>query len=555
MSGQRGQIELELHSSLLEPEVVVALHVDIALGVSEQRIQAARLDAPEQRAEVRRRAEVAGLHEQVVAVGAYGQQVAAFQPRLEEPVEHVLGGQMQLHRSGILRQQLRETLPQRSGGVRNVLHDMGREPDFGRPEPFVLRQHRQRLVHGPDAVVDSGEHMAVPVHEPLRDPRRLLRLLFSERPHKLLFAVVVVRAVGIAVVVAVLVAVAITVAAFAGVGAVEHQGHVLEALLVVVALQHRQHVALQQSRAHHEQGAVHHPLYDLRVGHHLHGRAVDEDIVILLPQRGYQFGEPRLGQQLRGVRRHGAHRQQPQALGVGHVHDQRLHVVAALRQIVADTLGGRTHVGRERSLAQVAVDRQHPLALEREAGCRVRGEEGLAAAHVERGEEADAAGLAVVARVHDELQVGPEHPERLVDHVPAALVYDYALRLLRLGLLLAAAQPVDGRELVACLALARVGEGYLPCERQGEVLEVLASAHLGVGALQQVDHCYGYQQSQHECRHQYPALAGRRGDHGAHRRRDNSGVVGGESLGEFVLLALLEQEEVERLLDLLLALH
>ena len=351
--------------------------------------------------------------------------------------------------------------------------------------------------------------------------------------------------------IAVLVAVAIAIAALARVSAVQDQDHVPELLPVVVCLQHRQHVTLQQPGAHHEQRAVHDPVDDLRVRDHLHGRTVDENVVVLRPQRLDELSEARFGQQLGGIRGHGAHGQHEEAVGTADRHYQPRHVVAAPREVVADSPGGRAGVDRKRSLAQVAVDHQHLLALEREAGRRVRGQEGLAAAHVERGEQADVAVPGALSRLHDELEVGAQHPEGLVDHVAAALAYHYLAAVLLGELLPAGAR--KAREPAPHAAGHRQRD--LAGERQGQVFEVLAAAHPGVHALKQVDRRHGNQQAEDEGHHQNLALVGGGRYHGAHRGRDHPGVVGREGLRELVLLAFLEQEEVERLLDLLLALH
>ena len=351
--------------------------------------------------------------------------------------------------------------------------------------------------------------------------------------------------------IAVLVAVAIAIAALARVSAVKDHDHVPELLPVVVGLQHRQHVTLQQPGANHEQRAVHDPVDDLRVRHHLHGRAVDEDIVVVRPQRLDELREAGFGQQFGGIRGHGAHGQHEEASGIAHRHDELRHVVAAPREVVADSPGGRAGVERKRSLAQVAVDRQHLLALEGEAGRSVRGQEGLAAAHVERGEQADVAAPGALSRLHDELEVGAQHPEGLVDHVAAALAYHYLAAVL-LGELLPAGARKTGEPVPQA---AGHRQRNLAGKRQGQVLEVLAAAHPGVHALKQVDHRHGDQQAEDEGHHQNLALVGGGRYHGAHRGRDHPGVVGSEGLRELVLLALLEQEEVERFLDLLLTLH
>ena len=185
MPGERGQVELELHPFLPEAAVVSVFHVDIPFGVCENGMEAPRPDAPEQFMEARRRAEIAGLHQQMVPSGAKRKQVTALQTLLEQAVEHVLGREVQPHGAGIGRLQFGETLPQRRGGVRDVLHDMRREPDLGHSPPSVLLQHLQRLRHRPHPVVDPWQHMAVPVGEPRAEQPRGVSPP-PERPHHLL---------------------------------------------------------------------------------------------------------------------------------------------------------------------------------------------------------------------------------------------------------------------------------------------------------------------------------------------------------------------------------
>jgi len=86
-------------------------------------------------------------------------------------------------------------------------------------------------------------------------------------------------------VVAVVIAVLVAVAGAGALGAVENQGHVPEALLVVVALQFGYHLPLQQSGAHDEDGPVGHLADDLGVGNYVNRRAVDEDQIVAAAKR------------------------------------------------------------------------------------------------------------------------------------------------------------------------------------------------------------------------------------------------------------------------------
>ena len=92
-------------------------------------------------------------------------------------------------------------------------------------------------------------------------------------------------------------------------------------------------------------------------------------------------------------------------------------------------------------------------------------------------------------------------------------------------------------------------------ERQREFLDVLAPADPGVHHLPEEDHAHGDEQSDDKSHGEDVASYGRCRHHAPARRSDHPRVVGREGLRELVLLALLQQEEVEGLLDLLLAFH
>ena len=94
---------------------------------------------------------------------------------------------------------------------------------------------------------------------------------------------------------------------------------------------------------------------------------------------------------------------------------------------------------------------------------------------------------------------------------------------------------------------------YLAEEGHREVFQVLAPTHGGIHILTHEDDHNRYQQAEHEGHEPDVAAHGGHGQVAARRRGDDAGVVGGEGLGKFVFLALLQQEEVERLLHLLLA--
>ena len=145
-----------------------------------------------------------------------------------------------------------------------------------------------------------------------------------------------------------------------------------------------------------------------------------------------------------------------------------------------------------------------------------------------------------------ELEVGAQYSERLVHDVALACLHHNHTNLLRL------LPELDA--LLECWAvLATYREWNLAQERNIQVLQILSATHGGIHVLTHVDDDYRNEESQHEG-YEHDVAAHRCHRHVVARRRgDDAGIVGGERLGEFVLLALLEEEEIERLLDLLLA--
>ncbi len=350
---------------------------------------------------------------------------------------------------------------------------------------------------------------------------------------------VAIAVVVIAVPVMVTVAIAVSVTVAVAFGAVEYDGHVLEFLLFVDILQLGQEAAVQQAGADDEDGAVCVLLDNLRIGQHLYGRAVDDEVVILGLELGDGVLQAGLIEQLGGVGRDGAHRQQLQGVVILIGDEHLMNVGDATVEVVTEALLGGVNVRRGGAVAQVAVNDQHALAFDGEGHGDVHAKERLAAAGVERGEQDDVAGGIGVGH---ELQVGAEHAEGFVDDVTRAFFHHHFSLVLGLAL-------VEPAGLVGRLV------GYLAHKGEGEAVEVLAASHHGVGALLDEDDDHGDEQAQRQGNQEDVLLDGSGGRHGAAGQRDDAGVVGGEGLREFVLLTLLQQVEVEGFLHFLLALH
>ena len=341
--------------------------------------------------------------------------------------------------------------------------------------------------------------------------------------------------------------VAVTVAVAAGGGAagtVEDHSQVLEFAFLVDRLQLREHRALQQAGAHHEEGAVAVAFDDLGVGHDLYGRAVDDDEVIIIFKFTDGLLEARVGHEFRRVGRDGADRQGEERRGVLALLDDAVQVVCAVGQVVGEADLGRTHILRLAGVAQVAVDDEHALVADGERHGEVHRDEGLAGAGIEGRDGEDA----VLLALGHEFEVGAQHAESFVDDVAVAFLHHDRVRVD--GLLVQDPAETAG-DVVAVVAV----EGDLAQEGQGQFLEVVASAHGGVETLDQADDEGRQEEADQQGQDEGRAAGRRDGEHRAGGRVDDAGVVGREGLAELVLLAFLQEEEVEGFLDGLLPLH
>lgn len=340
----------------------------------------------------------------------------------------------------------------------------------------------------------------------------------------------------VAVVIAVPVAVAVGTAAL---GAVQDDGHVRELLFGVNVLQLAQHAALQQAGTDHKDGAVGILRQDVGIGHQLDGRTVYQDIVVTGTEVGKQCLQALARQQLRRIGRNGAHRQHVETDSFGGRHHDVVDALHLTGQVITQPVVGGTDIDRGGTAAQVTVDDQHPLSLEGQRGGDVDGQEGLAAAGIEGSQQDD---LPRSRLGGHKLQVGPQHPEGLVHHVPPAFLHhDFGL-----------GQRSNFFPEQAGTAHLAV-KGNLAHKGQGEVLQVLPAPYPGIHAFLQEDDDHRKEQAQGKADQQDVLLHRSRGNHGAGGRGDDPGVVGGKGLRKLVFLPLLEEEEVERLLHLLLA--
>ena len=225
--------------------------------------------------------------------------------------------------------------------------------------------------------------------------------------------------------------------------------------------------------------------------------------------------------------------------------DDALQVIGSAVEIVAESLARAAHEHGYGTMAEVTIDDEYLLLLDGErhgdVGCQVT----LARAWVERRKDDD-----VLLRMgtYHELQVSAQHAERLVHDVALACLHHNLSRLLRLLPELDALQK-------SWSVLATDAVWYLTEEWYGDVLEVVSAPHRRVHVLTDKDDYHRYQESENESHEDDVAAHRLHGLDVARRRGDDARVVGGESLGKLVFLSLLQEEEVERLLHLLLATH
>ena len=88
------EVALEQDALRLECLVILFLHIEVTLGVSQNRGIALVPDALQQSTEIHRRGKDAGFHQQVFL--CQWQEIACLEAALEKGIQHVLGCEMQL---------------------------------------------------------------------------------------------------------------------------------------------------------------------------------------------------------------------------------------------------------------------------------------------------------------------------------------------------------------------------------------------------------------------------------------------------------------------------
>ncbi len=211
------EVELEEDAAGFQTGVVPLAHVDIALGVGQKGMEAVEADVIQGVVEGHGRAEVGGLDEEHVAVGAgddvaldgvgggiedlvdHREEFAGGEAAVEEGVDHVLGGEVEADGGGagfgcvigpglgamgrVRRLEFREAGAELGGGVGDVLHDVGGQPDFADARFLVIIKDFEGGFQCADAVIDAGEDVAVPVRAAAEEAAVEDGVIFGEGPH------------------------------------------------------------------------------------------------------------------------------------------------------------------------------------------------------------------------------------------------------------------------------------------------------------------------------------------------------------------------------------
>ena len=319
-----------------------------------------------------------------------------------------------------------------------------------------------------------------------------------------------------------------------GIGTVEHQRHVIEFLLLVEVFQVGQLTAVQLAGTDDEHGEVGNAVGNGGVGNDAHGHTVGNDIVVALAKLVHQLVEALVHEQLSRIGRHGARHNHIHVLVVvAWVYDL-VHGYGRIRQIVGYANLALADVVAEGVLANVKVHQHHTLLGIDKAHGQIACDKGLAGALVEAGEGDDLHGLVLLGH---EGHVGAQDAEGLGHHV-VVLFADHHLLLSALGLLL----------FLVLRNLAQ--EGYADGS-----FHILSAMNAGV---QEQDHEEDYtgEGYAHQYAQKQDAVAVRTdGRVATGGTVYDTGIVVGHGLGEGVLLPAIEEEQVKRLLDFLLALY
>ena len=174
-----GQIELEHHVHLLQLPVIASIHIHISFRMCQDGDIAFRLDAEQDVVQPHRWVKIRGFHQQMFPFISQRKQVVLREPLLKQVVEHVFRSKVKSDVSLIGGIQFHKPLFQILRTVRNVLHDVGRQPNLADTQLLIKGENLQGFLHRLHTVIHTGEQVAVPVGKSPEDAAILQTNLFS----------------------------------------------------------------------------------------------------------------------------------------------------------------------------------------------------------------------------------------------------------------------------------------------------------------------------------------------------------------------------------------
>jgi hypothetical protein len=150
----------------MEELVIGFVHVHIALGMSDEGFETRLPDIQKDIMKVHGATHIRGLDKEVVVTQTEGN---SMQLVAKGSVHHVFGSKMELEGTLIMSLEIREDLLKMVGGLVEVGHDMGGEPDFFIAYLFHIIEEVKAIGDIGRAIVHTWEDVAVDVGPALED--------------------------------------------------------------------------------------------------------------------------------------------------------------------------------------------------------------------------------------------------------------------------------------------------------------------------------------------------------------------------------------------------
>ena len=208
-------------------------------------------------------------------------------------------------------------------------------------------------------------------------------------------------------------------------GTVEDDCKILIFATLVAIFQLREHALVKQAGPYQEDGHIYALAYNLGISNYINRRTVYEDIIVAIPKRVNSLCKPHISNQFCWVWRDGTYRDVIHCLIFVALEDQRVEIIGPLRQIVAQTDMRLAEETRHGGVAEVTVYDENSLVLDSKDNGKVDSGETLTGTRV-----VGSYGYYLGITSGHELEVGPEHPEGLVDYVTVARFYNYRVSCL-----------------------------------------------------------------------------------------------------------------------------